>query len=411
MNKITHIISLALLCLACTKTYLVRESTTTLPIKEKEVKTPLQETPVETTREIFADGVAAITATVDIARDHAIADALRKAIERGVGTFLDSKTLVRNHILLKDEIYSKARGYISSYRIIDEGEEENLYRVKVLAKVKVANLKDDLEAIGLLLREKGRPRIMVVIKEFREGSERWDKRVIEFSDIETMIIEKFAEKGFPVVDAATVKRNLRVEQIRCMLQGDNKTAALIGLKAGAEIIVTGKAMLSEEEKSIPYAQGARRFYQTKINCRAINTETAEVLTAASITKDLPFSEESSKREAAEEISRGLIKDILGKWQREENVTQIYIAGAEYSEILKLKSNIHKKIRGVSKVIQRDLTGDLAILEVLSTTSSQEILDDLGSIDLGVDLKIKAFSGNRIDIEIRKPSWRAPESGP
>jgi len=44
----------------------------------------------------------------DIARDHAIKDALRKAVEQAVGTFIFSETVVENYEVLSDRIYSKA---------------------------------------------------------------------------------------------------------------------------------------------------------------------------------------------------------------------------------------------------------------------------------------------------------------
>jgi len=401
MKRVIYTIFLIVLFISCVRTYVVKEEvgiqgTSPKPrIIEEQSKEPIQE--------IIADGVAAITTTSDIARDHAISDGLRKAVEQGVGTFINSETVVHNYSLLKDEIYAHAQGYISSYSIMDEEQKDNLYRVKVLAKVKLSNIENDLEAIGLLLREKGRPRIMVVIREFKGYGDVWD----ESSGIETMVIEKFAEKGFPVVDETMVKRNISAEQVRCMLEGDNKTATLLGLKFGAEIVIVGKAILSEEEKATSYSQHLRRFYKTSIDCRTINTETSEILTAASITKNIPFSEESSKKDAALEVAEKFIKNILDKWQRGENVTQIYIAGAEYGDILKLKTGIREKVRGVTKVIQRDFTGSLAILEILSTTSSQEILDDIGTKDLGITLDIKGFSGNRIDIILQKPAKEIP----
>ncbi len=44
----------------------------------------------------------------DIARDHAIKCALRKVVEKAVGTFISSDTVVENYEVLSDRIYSKA---------------------------------------------------------------------------------------------------------------------------------------------------------------------------------------------------------------------------------------------------------------------------------------------------------------
>lgn len=391
MKNWLFIISILMLWLACTTTYVVQKEPTRVMAENKgeiQISEPSKEM-----KEVVADGVAAITSTPDIGRDHAISDALRKAVEQAVGAYINSETAVKNFVLLNDEVYSHAQGYVSSYRIIDEQKETDTYRVKVIAKVKLNNIENDLEAIGLLIRGKGRPRIMFVIKEYQGENTDWE----ETSDIETMLIDEFTTKGFPVVDAAMVKRNLAVEQVRLIMEGDDKTAALLGLKLGAEIVISGKATLSEAEKTAPYTQTARKFYQTKINCRAINTETAEILTATTTTKEIPFSQENSKKDASDETADKMIKAILGKWQREENITQIYLTGFQYQEILQLKSGIQEKVRGLTKVIQRDFTGNSAILEIISSTSSQEVFDDLGTKDFGIAFRIKGFSGNRIDI--------------
>ncbi|MBW2260155.1 MAG: hypothetical protein JRF18_06845, partial [Deltaproteobacteria bacterium] len=97
------------------------------------------------------------------ARDVAINDALRNAVEQGVGTYISSETIVEQLTLVEDRIYSESRGYITSYEIIEEGVKEGVYQVKISAVVKMEQLADDLESIGLLIRKKQNPRVMVVV--------------------------------------------------------------------------------------------------------------------------------------------------------------------------------------------------------------------------------------------------------
>ncbi|MCK7503639.1 MAG: hypothetical protein MZV70_05675 [Desulfobacterales bacterium] len=52
--------------------------------------------------------------------DQAISDALRKAVEQGVGAYIDGETRVENFQLISDRIYSRASGFVSSYRVIHE---------------------------------------------------------------------------------------------------------------------------------------------------------------------------------------------------------------------------------------------------------------------------------------------------
>ncbi|MEO0077555.1 MAG: flagellar assembly protein T N-terminal domain-containing protein, partial [candidate division WOR-3 bacterium] len=335
--------------------------------------------------EVVAEGKAALSAGgADIARDHALKDALRKAVEQGVGTFVSSESRVQNFQLLSDRIYSQASGYVSSYRVITEGQEGELYRVVVRARVKLERIEDDLSAIGILVAEQGRPRIMVVVKELDNLSDILvDDRMMSQEMIETMIVDAFQSRGFPVVDAATVRKNLEKEQLKKVLEGDLATAQLIGMKTGAEIVVAGTAQRSSTRKNIPYSGGTTEFFKVSLSVRAVNVATAEVVAASALTRELPFSADNARKEAADSVAAELIAKILRGWKKRVNITQISASNADFARAQKLKTEILAKVRGVTSVVQRDLTGSTALLEVVSESSSQEVLDDL--VTRGLDI--------------------------
>ena len=47
-------------------------------------------------------------------------DALRTAVEKAVGTMVDSQTLVQNNQLVNDEIYTHSKGYITNYSVLEK---------------------------------------------------------------------------------------------------------------------------------------------------------------------------------------------------------------------------------------------------------------------------------------------------
>jgi hypothetical protein len=354
----------------------------------------------EGAKEILADGAAAIIGgDKGIARDHAIQDAQRKAVEQGVGALLKSETEVKNFQLVYDRISTKATGYVSSYKVIAEDATADLYRVTIRAVVKMADLENDVSAILNLIESQGRPRLLVLIRDTREGSDELADPDLA-SDLETMIVDHFVTKGFPVVDAEMVRRNLTRDQVKLILAGDNQTAAQLGTKLGAEIVLAGKATASEARKTIPYGNEVRDFYGTTLNARAINAATSEILTAALITKDLPFSRDASRKEAAEEVSDKMIADILKKWQVQNIVTQIFCINADNTRLKALQDGLNTNIRGLSRVLLRDFTGSSGMIEVLATTNSQEVYDRLNAPGWNVAFTIKGFSGNRIDLEFK-----------
>lgn len=354
--------------------------------------------PARNETEILAEGVSAVEfqGGIDIARDHAINDALRKAVEQGVGTFINSETQVNNFQLISDNIYSKTSGYVSSYRIIDEGENAGLYRVVIRAIVKIDNIENDLAAIGILLAEQGKPRIMVVVKELGSMSELSNMNSLMGSIMfETMILDHFRQQGFPVVDAATVADILERDQLKLILEGDDATATLIGLEAGAEIVIAGTAMHSQESRII--AGSPREIHEYQVSTRAINTRTGSVLAGSAMTVTLPFSESQARSQAADSTSSELASAILSGWIQGENTTVIVATNADFDKVQALRSELRLKIRGVLDVITRDFTGTRATLEVISETATSQVIDELTSGELDVEFQVTGMSGNRIEI--------------
>ena len=178
---------------------------------------------------VFADDVAVVSTTTEgvgvikdgnkaVARDQAIRDGLRIAVEQAVGTMVASETLVQNYEVLRDQIYSKTQGYIKDYTLIDEKEEGTLYRVTLKAQVARENLENDLMALGLLMHRKEMPRIMLMVAEQNVGMHTysfWWGLETEHTDLavtETVLLEQLGQKGFVLVDPSVKAGQVDISQ-------------------------------------------------------------------------------------------------------------------------------------------------------------------------------------------------------
>lgn len=100
---------------------------------------------------VKAEGVGAIqNGNHAKARDEAIWDAQRRAVEKGVGVLLSSETMVSNAQLLSDNIYTQADGFVDSYKIISENKDEFLYYVTIKADVRKTDLAGKLAHFALI---------------------------------------------------------------------------------------------------------------------------------------------------------------------------------------------------------------------------------------------------------------------
>jgi hypothetical protein len=76
--------------------------------------------------------------TLKEVRDRAKRDAQNKAVERAVGTFIKSHTLVSNYQIAEDLIYAAVRGKITKEEIISsdwDAQDRNLYKVRIKALI------------------------------------------------------------------------------------------------------------------------------------------------------------------------------------------------------------------------------------------------------------------------------------
>ena len=158
--------------------------------------------------------------------------------------------------------------------------------------------------------------------------------------------------------------------------------------------MSGTALHDSENRLI--AGSERSVHEYRVSSRAVNTATGALLAASAITVELPFSESQARSRAADSTASYLESVILQGWTQNDNLTEIVAVNADFSRVQTLRSRILNSVRGVSDVVTRDLTGGRATLEVVSSTSSSEVMDGLSLMeDL---LTITGFSGNRVEID-------------
>ena len=90
----------------------------------------------EESRRVTAEGVAAVQqGAIDIARDAAVEDAQKKAVEQAIGIFIDSQTQVENYQVISDSILSQVKGYVKNYTILNERTDSGLLLVRIESEV------------------------------------------------------------------------------------------------------------------------------------------------------------------------------------------------------------------------------------------------------------------------------------
>lgn len=283
---------------------------------------------------------AQVTATGrGITRDAALHNAMRSAIETELGAFLDSRTIMKNQVVINDEVSVNSSGYISGYEIISERAEGDLYFVKILAEVNSdavkTGLMSRLQKKNLVDTNFDSPRIAVLV---------YDSYGCEYPNAENEIISAMNRQGFTgTIDLSQVNRAVRQRMIAAANEPEI-------LKSLANNFHVDYFILSEVKIS------GRRI---NLASRMLNANTGKILYAGNSVgstgmfspNDLNVSTNSAARKAGYEISRA----ALNAAAQVEHRINILITPETFSKfggtVLNVQTRL-QKISGMKNVFVR-----------------------------------------------------------
>jgi hypothetical protein len=339
---------------------------------------------------IESQGVAAVVqGNLDISRDQAIEDALRNAVEQATGSFIENQTLVENYQLLSDKIYSRSRGYVQSYEVINEKVEQGLFRVTIKAVVASGELKDDLQALNLLMRQARKPRVMVLFEE--STAEGVDTGRLAEDSISRVLLDR----GFKLVDADSVRLNLGHDKVMGLLAGDRQVAAAVGTGYGAEMLLLGSAQAESNQMIIGDVK--INSNQAVISAKLVRADTGEVTVSETRRAVKPHVNsltgiQMAIDEASELLANDMVDKIIQIFHEQiynvANVKLIIHGLQSYGHLQEVVKVISDNARGIQEIYQRNYTMGTAELEVELTGSTQS---------LATDLTTRSFGNHRFDI--------------
>lgn len=301
------------------------------------------------------------------ARQTAIRDAQRNAVEQMTGTFINSETRVKNFQLLQDKIYAQASGFITDYTIEQEKAEGNNYYITIKASIKIETLRAELISIGLLMEAKGYPKIMLIVDEVIKKDDQL--KVVDDPVLTSGIENALLSKGFILV-AKDYSDALRLQERDLMAEvfANDQKAADMALSYGAEVIIVGTNTITDLGIQTTFNQA-----DATASIRAILASTAQVIASVQEQKrggaDRPenaYIEASKKLSSA--ISDNLIKRILQNWQ----------------QVQKRGSHFVVKLYGITSYRNQGM----AFIKMLRA------INDVTSVEQ------RSFGGGRLEVDVR-----------
>jgi hypothetical protein len=362
---------------------------------------------------ITADGVGVVIGgDRAIARDQAINDALRKAVEQAVGTMVSSETMVQNFQTLNDRIYTQTQGYIQNYKVISENAQPNLYQVTVQANVAMGDLQNDLQALGILLGQVGKPRIVILIAEQNIGKQYytywWGHRgeQTELTVAENTIMDRLREKGFDVVDHNAQAKDIKVTPAFQVAELTDRGAITLGKQTDAEVVIVGKVLA----RSVGSVAGtSMKSVQANASMRAIQLDNARVLSSgtensAAVHIDEVTGGVEAIKKASIKMADKMIDDIIKSFQKRVGATtlvQLTVNGLfNPDDLRKFKNMIQAQVRGIERIYERSFAGNTAKMDVDVKGSAQSLSEELGRKTFKeFNVKVDSTTWNTIEVTL------------
>jgi len=330
---------------------------------------------------------------IDIARDKAIDNAQRNAVEEKMGVMITSFSEVENYQVKIDQILSESKGFINTYKIISEGRKGDIYTVTIEADVGVGKLTDRMAAIQLIMARKSMPRLILI----------FDEKAQKDAIADAAMARYFLSQGFKIVDADSIKKIKGHERVRT-LSSDTKEVSQIARRYGAEIAILGRVEVVTKTFKMQDSKGDIEVSSNEITVsgKVVNGDTGEVITTGSKTRKGDM--KTTIEEAAIVLAKVMQERMLERWASElTNVAtvKLEVSGLKsYRELLRFKELIASGIKGFRQMHQRSYAHGEVELDVEIKGNAQSMADDIAAIKMsGRKIKILEITQNKIEAKL------------
>ncbi len=337
------------------------------------------------------------------ARERALDEALKQAIEQGVATVLTPDELVARSSQLKLRVYPRARSFVTTYRVLDEGEQNGVFQVHLSAQV----------STGMLQRELGTPAP-------NSGLPRLSQKLRGLVCVELSWLElnQTAELALPAEKVVREILGARNVEIVPRSRDCSDEAVVQALKAeAAQGAVRGKLVVTQG--------GAIRGTllvgaHAKVKLQLLEAE-GRVSAEAEAERDAYGAElggaggagQTAIREAVAEAARALTPSLAAKWAAVApgGGVSVRVSGigryAEYQSVVRALQGLP----GVASVEPRRFLRGQAELLVRTATAASQLAAGLTRVPpQGVHVSVKAGGDGSLTVDISGDGSVAPERG-
>jgi len=333
------------------------------------------------------DNLVEITiAGAGMSKDEALRDAMRKAVERGAGTFIHSESKVKDFALVRDTVLARSTGFVQSHKILAQTQaEDGTWEVKIKAVVSIRGVVDYWGTVKTMLKQMGRPKIMVFLRE-KIGT-----AAVEESTVQTRIENLLLKSGFLLVNKEQLKAIDKKDLAAAAMEDNPAKAQAIAKRFGAQLFISGSATATAGERKT-ISGVLFHTYAGEANVKCYRSDTAQLLSSipGQPTRGVDRVWRSAAKKAldaqAQQIAPRVREDVLRFWQDAlsgRGEVQLHVEGVSFRQYVALKKALGqlKQVKDVTTKYHNKVAECSLESNVNAETLAEKILEAIQDLEI------------------------------
>lgn len=340
------------------------------------------------------------------AREEAIAQALRNAVEEACGVFLTTQSKAEDYKMVYDKVIANAVGYVREHKVVSVSVEQGVTTAKVSARVSTQKFEKDWASIAHTLNQANNPRVVVAIVEaVHSGTGGATFKTAEGGRVASTVESFFLAKGIQLVDPNTFAKSQKRDILLAAVKDDVDAVASLGAKFAAEVIVLGKAE-AKYGKELKVAGQSLHQYVASLNVRVVQADSARVLAVESYgpmtvnTMQKAGGDDKALAKLAESSAPKLLASVVEAWRKRNTISRtvdLAITGMDFAVFKKFKADV-SKLRGVNAIRLREITQSVANVDIEYRYTNESLADHLTELE-NVKLTVTEITQNRLRLKV------------
>ena len=337
-----------------------------------------------------------------LTEESACRDAMRKALERGAGNEITSRSHVENAVLIRDVIFARADGIISEHEVLETGNATDGTKFcRIKATVSQSAIASNWADVQDLLSQLGRPGLMVYIRERIDGIDQ------DSSIAESQIEHRFLEAGFTVHARQQVDAIARREIDQAMERGDVAKVRALAKRFATEIFITGTSDATAAGTRVLAGQDVAMYNADGV-IKMFYTDTGELLASQPLTNcrggtrtlrgDSRQGGKKAMENCAKELADACYDTVMRGWATRisaGHTLKLEVEGISFAEAVRLEKKLEAidpdKIRGVD----RSFSSGVARFTITATMTASDLAEYFVREDWSSVIEITDQQTNRI----------------